>query len=554
MKEKFSKISAFLLIASLTLAACGSVALPGQVQEQRAPVLAPAQGLASSANKTTNGTGTSLSGYESALENIYAQVNPSVVSIRVVQKQSASIDTTNQLLPFFNMPGSPHFFGTPDQNNPQAAPQYSQAVGSGFVWNKDGYIVTNNHVVSGADKIEVKFYDGTTLPAKLIGADPDSDLAVIKVDNPGFTLTPITVSDLSQAKVGQIAVAIGNPFGLENTMTVGIVSALGRSLPAGEGNTGGTTYSIPDIVQTDAPINPGNSGGPLVNDQGALIGVTAAIESPVGTNAGVGFAIPASIVNRVVPSLIKDGKFEHTYLGISGISLTPDLATAMNLNANQRGALVGEVVPGGPADKAGLRGSAQQVTIDGQDVNVGGDVITSIDGTPVKTMDDVIVYLANHTEVGQKVKLTVLRDGKETSLEVTLDARPANQPESQSQAASPHVQSRAWLGIAGLTLTPEINQEMNLAQKQTGVLVEQVQAGSPADQAGLQGSYKPVFINGQRVLIGGDVITAIDEKPITTLEELQASLQNANPGQKVQVTILRENQEQTITVTLVEHP
>jgi S1-C subfamily serine protease len=495
---------------------------------------------------------TSLSGYEEALEDIYSQVNPSVVSIRVVQQQAVSVDSTNQTLPFFNMPGFPNFFGAPDQNNPQVAPQYSQAVGSGFVWSKDGYIVTNNHVVSGADKIEVKFYDGTTLSAKLIGADPDSDLAVIQVDNPGFTLTPITVSDSSEAKVGQIAVAIGNPFGLENTMTVGIVSALGRTLPAGESFNNGATYSIPDIVQTDAPINPGNSGGPLVNDQGALIGVTAAIESPVGANAGVGFAIPSTIVNRVIPEVIKDGKYEHPYLGISGTSLTPDLAKAMDLNATQRGALVEEIVSNSPADKAGLHGSDRQVTIDGQDVNVGGDVITAIDNTPVKTMDDVIVYLADHTNVGQKVKLTILRDGKEMSLDVTLEARTTKT--AQEQNTNPNTQSRAWLGIAGLSLTPDVNKEMNLSQDQTGVLVEQVQADGPADQAGLQGSYKPVLINGQRVLIGGDVITALDGKPIATFEDLQSFLQNAEPGQQVKLTILRDSKEQEITATLAEHP
>jgi S1-C subfamily serine protease len=548
MKQKNSIISAFLVIASLSLAACGSIALPGQVrEEEKAPVAALPQ---QSQPSTTSGSVTSLSGYETALENIYTQVNPSVVSIRVVQKQNVSINSTDQTLPFFNMPGFPNFFGAPDQNTPQTAPQYSQAVGSGFVWNKDGYIVTNNHVVSGADKIEVKFYDGTTLSAKLIGADPDSDLAVIQVDNPGFMLTPITVSDSSETRVGQIAVAIGNPFGLENTMTVGIVSALGRTLPAEESFNNGATYSIPDIIQTDAPINPGNSGGPLVNDQGALIGVTAAIESPVRASAGVGFAIPSTIVTRVIPELIKDGKYEHPYLGISGTSLTPDLAKAMDLTATQRGALIEEIVPNSPADKAGLHGSDRQVTIDGQDVNVGGDVITAIDNTPVKAMDDVIVYLADHTNVGQKVTLKVLRDGEEMSVEVTLEARAAN----NSQVTASRVQNRIWLGIAGLSLAQEINKELNLAQEQSGVLVEQVQAGSPADQAGLQGSYKPVLINGQRVLIGGDVITALDEKPITTFEDLQASLQNAEPGQKVQLTILREGQEQTLTVTLAEHP
>jgi S1-C subfamily serine protease len=550
MKQKISKISLFLLLASLLLAACGSITFPGQVrEEQKSPVLAPPQQSQPSAK---GGVVTSISGYETALENIYSQVNPSVVSIRVVQQQAVSVDSTNQTLPFFNMPGFPNFFGAPDQNNPQVAPQYSQAVGSGFVWSKDGYIVTNNHVVSGADKIEVKFYDGTTLSAKLIGADPDSDLAVIQVDNPGFTLTPIMVSDSSEAKVGQIVAAIGNPFGLENTMTVGIVSALGRTLPAGESFNNGATYSIPDIIQTDAPINPGNSGGPLVNDQGALIGVTSAIESPVRANAGVGFAIPSTIVNRVIPELIKDGKYEHPYVGISGTSLTPDLAKAMDLTATQRGALVEEIVPNSPADKAGLHGSDRQVTIDGQDVNVGGDVITAIDSTPVKSMDDVIVYLADHTGVGQKVTLTILRDGKEMSLDVTLEARATTT--TQEQNTNPKAESRAWLGIAGLSLTPEVNKEMNLPQDQTGVLVEQVQSGSPADQAGLKGSYKPVLINGQRVLIGGDVITALDGKPIATFEDLQATLQNADPGQKVQLMILRDGKEQTVTVTLTEHP
>ncbi len=193
----------------------------------------------------------------------------------VQQDTSGSNSNSN---PFSNLPGFP-FFGGPGQNNNQpSAPQVSEALGSGFVWNKDGYIVTNNHVVSGANKIEVKFADGTTLPAKLIGADPDSDLAVVKVDNPGFALTPIAVDNSATVKVGQVAVAIGNPFGLENTMTVGIVSALGRSLPATATNANGLSFSIPDIIQTDASINPGNSGGPLVNDQGMLIGVNSPIQ------------------------------------------------------------------------------------------------------------------------------------------------------------------------------------------------------------------------------------------------------------------------------------
>jgi len=550
MNIKISKIGISLLIASLLLSACGSV--PGLFQSQpmvqgQSEFVAP---QTQEQSATTSNVITSLSGYENALENIYSQVNPSVVSIRVVQKQEVSTNTQSQLLPFFNIPSLPNPFG--NQNNQQTQPQYSQALGSGFIWSSDGYIVTNNHVVSGADKIEVKFSDGTTVPAKLIGADPDSDLAVVKVDNPGFALTPLHLAK-NQTKVGQVAVAIGNPFGLENTMTVGIVSALGRTLPAGEGtiDTSGTHYSIPDIIQTDAPINPGNSGGPLVDDQGTLIGVTSAIESPVGANAGVGFAIPATIVQNVIPELIKTGKFEHPYLGISGITLTPDLAKSMKLDAMQRGVLVEEITPGGPADNANLLGSDRQVTIDGQDIRVGGDVITAIDNTPVKSIDDLIAYLADHTTVNQKVTLTILRNGKEESVDATLLARPTQTATTEMNTTSS--QSHVWLGIASQSLISEINQAMNLPSKQQGLLVEQVQAGSPADKAGLRGSFKPVIVNGQRVLIGGDVITAIDGHTITSAEDLQSYLQTTQPDQNVDLSILRDGQEQTVTVKLPEH-
>jgi Do/DeqQ family serine protease len=551
MKRKISVLSSTFIVAGLLLAACGTPAsqAPAPVATQLPAVTSPQSAQPQVVSNVT----TSLTGYENALEGIYARVNPSVVSIRVVEKQQASTQSSGQqVFPFSILPGLPGIFGSPNQNGQSTRPQYSQALGSGFVWNQDGYVVTNNHVVKGADKIEVKFADGTTLPATLVGADPDSDLAVVKVDNPGFTLTPISISDSGSVKVGQVAVAIGNPFGLENTMTVGIVSALGRTLPAGENSASGATYSIPDIIQTDAPINPGNSGGPLVDDQGALIGVNTAIESGSGTSSGVGFAIPSAIVSQVVPELIRDGKYEHPYLGISATSLTPDLAKSMNLAATQRGALVENIMPNSPADKAGLRGSDRQVTIDGQDVKVGGDVVTAIDGTPVKSIEDVIAYLADHTGVGQKVSVTLLRGGKEQTVDITLEARPAQS--TASQTAETVTPSRTWLGIAGQQLFPEINKEMNLPEEQTGVLVEQVQAGSPADQAGLLGSYKPVIINGQRVLVGGDVIIAIDGKTIATTDDLQAFMETASAGQQVKVTILRDGKQQVLTVTLAEHP
>jgi serine protease Do len=297
---------------------------------------------------------------------------------------------------------------------------------------------------------------------------PDSDLAVVKVNLPADQLQPVQVADSTQVHVGQLAVAIGNPFGLEGTMTVGFVSAIGRSLPVEESTSQGPSYSIPDIIQTDAPINPGNSGGVLVDDEGRLIGVTAAIESPVQANAGIGFAIPSVIVHKVIPALIETGHYDHPRLGLSGTDLRPELAAAMGLDASQRGALAMDVTPGGPADEASLRGGDREVEIEGQQVRVGGDVIVAIDDQPVKEFDDLVVYLARNTEVGQTVTLTVLRQGKEQTVPVTLDARPG--AAAQSGPAESSRTGGAWLGIAGLTVTPEVAEALNLPSNQQGVL------------------------------------------------------------------------------------
>jgi 2-alkenal reductase len=317
-----------------------------------------------------------------------------------------------------NLPG----FG----DNPESQiPQFSSAVGSGFVWDNEGHIVTNNHVVDSATDIQVTFSNGTMVPATLVGSDPYSDLAVIKVDVPADQLFPVSMGDSTLVKVGEIAIAIGNPYGLEGTMTVGNVSALGRSLPSSPvDQKTGASYSIPLVIQTDASVNPGNSGGVLVNDQGEVIGVPSAIESSTGSSAGIGFAIPAQIVLKVVPSLIADGNYEHPYLGISGNSLTPSIAEAMELPADTRGALVQTVSAGGPSDKAGLRGSEKSVTIDGIEGTVGGDVIIAVDDQPVKDMSDIISYLAIYTEVGQTISLTILRNGATQSVDVILGNRP----------------------------------------------------------------------------------------------------------------------------------
>jgi serine protease Do len=475
---------------------------------------------------------------ENTLEQIYTKVNPGVVNIRVVQKVSSQDLGSLQIpnFPFFSLP----------QGDEQSPEQYQSGLGSGFVWDEQGHIITNNHVIDGADKIEVTFNDGTIVQAELIGTDPDSDLSVLKVDLPDGIL-PLQLTDSSSLKVGQLAVAIGNPFGLEGTMTVGIISALGRSLPASEGL--GPVYTIPDIIQTDAPINPGNSGGVLVDDQGNVIGVTAAIESPVRANAGIGFAIPSAIVQKVVPALISDGHFDHAWLGISGTTLIPDLSTAMDLDSSQRGVLVIDVMPNSPAEKSGLQGSSRQIELEGTQTRVGGDVIVSIDDQPLNAMDDLIAYLVGKTEVGQHVNLTILRDGKEKTLEITLAARPSNDENSESLTGS---MKGAHLGIFGLDMNEAIAQTMDLPQNTQGVLVEQVEVGSPADDAGIKGSYKPFTIEDQEIYVGGDVITSIDNQSITGIKDLQNILSNMEPGDKVSLTILRDGQQIKVPVTLGE--
>jgi serine protease Do len=550
MKKKIRTLPVIFLLIALFAAACSPTlaALPAEASNAINDVIKDSTTEQNEANQLAQAEQPPvapiepglLAAYESTLINIYERTNPSVVNIRVV---SQTVTGAGQLPDMFpNLPQIP--------DSPGFQPPTNQGLGSGFVWDTQGNIITNNHVVEGAEKIEVTFSDETVVTAELVGADPDSDLAVIRVDLPAGQLQPVQMGDSETLRVGQLAIAIGNPFGLEGTMTVGIVSALGRSLPASDGLTGGPVYSIPNVIQTDAPINPGNSGGVLLNDVGEVIGVTAAIESPVRANAGIGFVIPSSIVDRVVPELIENGSYAHPYLGISGISLFPDLATAMDLDKDQRGAMVATVSPDGPADKAGLLGSDQQVSIDGLDMQAGGDVITAIDGEIVKDMDDLIAYLSTNVAVGQKVVLTLMRDGKMVEVKVTLEARPA---ERASIVAPPSEASgRAWLGIIGLPLTPEIAEEMALSAEQEGVLIVEVQPESPAEQAGLIGSETPVTINGEELLVGGDVIVRADGNDVASVQDLAAYLQEVGAGEQVSLTILRDGTLITIDVILGE--
>ena len=290
--------------------------------------------------------------------------------------------------------------------------------GSGFVYDEDGYIVTNNHVVAQGDAFEVVFADGSRRRAELTGTDVDSDLAVIKVDTLPDGIEPVTLGDFNELAVGQFVVAIGNPFGEQGSISLGIISGLGRSLTSQRMAEGGGTYSLPEVIQTDAPINPGNSGGPLLNLAGEVVGVNSAIRSTTGFNSGVGFSIPVQAVRRVAPALIEEGDYVYPYLGISTFSGNIDLDRQQMLGLPQAtGVYVTSVTPEGPADEAGI------VAAPGGE-GPGGDLITAIDGQEVREFNDLISYLVFETEVGQTVELTVVRDGETITVPLTLGARP----------------------------------------------------------------------------------------------------------------------------------
>jgi S1-C subfamily serine protease len=296
-------------------------------------------------------------------------------------------------------------------------------LGSGFVYDNNGHIITNNHVVNGGGRLDVTFLDGTVYRASLLGSDPFTDLAVLYVqDVPADKLVPLPLADSTKIRVGEQVAAIGNPFGLSGSMSAGIVSGLGRLIPSQEAGS----FSIPDVIQTDAPINPGNSGGPLLNMRGEVIGINSAIFSTTGQFAGVGFAIPANTMAKVVPSLITSGSFTHPWLGVSGTDMTPGIAQALGLD-EPRGFLVVDVVAGSPADKAGIQGGDQETTVDGRPIQLGGDVIVSMDGKQVRKIDDILVYLQREKNAGDELKLTVLRDGNLQEITATLAARPSLQ-------------------------------------------------------------------------------------------------------------------------------
>ncbi len=291
-------------------------------------------------------------------------------------------------------------------------------VGSGFVYDAQGNLITNAHVVQDAQKITVTFLDGTSYKAKIVGIDHFTDIAVIKVDADPSVMHPLSIGDSSSLKVGEAVAAIGNPFGLSGSMTAGIVSQLGRILPSQD-----SAFSIPDVIQTDAAINPGNSGGPLLNMRGEVIGINTAIQSATGEFTGVGFAVPSKTISKIVPQLIVEGTYHHPWMGIAGRDIDPDLASVLGLE-DAKGFLVITVVEDSPADKAGIHGSDRTVEVDGVSYQIGGDIIVSVDRKEVRKIDDILVHLQREKAVGDSMVLQVLRDGRISDFTLILEERP----------------------------------------------------------------------------------------------------------------------------------
>ena len=424
----------FLLVPLILLLIVGAL-----VFTRRGTAAAPATGGGNTAGGTTSGEAQTIDDSKPAptippglseafdaedalLTALYRERSPAVVAIRIL---GAPVSGFELPLPDEDQtPGPDDEDGQGDEEGPEFG---FQAEGSGFLIDDEGHLVTNNHVVEGAQNIEVTFTDGSTVEAEVVGADEDSDLAVIKVDRVPAGVSPLSLADSKELMVGQRAIAIGNPFGYDSTLTVGVISARGRTLPNRRVGPTGGSYSLADLIQTDAAINPGNSGGPLFNSDGEVIGVNTAISSQSGSFEGVGFAVPSNMVRRVATALISTGTYEHPYLGVSmaGLPITDAVAEELNLPVT-RGVPISGVEEGGPADQAGIIAGDEEdaVIIRGGQYPVGSDIVLAIDDRQVADSSDVIDYLATETEVGQTVTLTVLRDGQEIEVPVVLGARP----------------------------------------------------------------------------------------------------------------------------------
>ncbi len=420
--------------------------------------------------------------FEAGLTPVVERVVPAVVNISS-EKIVRSPDT-GPAAPFFFDPFFREFFGDESPwRYHQPRERREQSLGSGVILTADGYLLTNNHVVEAASEIRVSLADKRELKAKVVGADPRTDIAVLKVEEKNLPVLPI--ADSSQVKAGQFVLAVGNPFGLNQTVTMGIVSAIGR------GNLSIVDYE--DFIQTDAPINPGNSGGALVDIRGALIGINTAILSRSGGNQGIGFAVPINMARDVMERLIKDGKVIRGWLGVFIQPVTPAIARAMGLE-KPRGALVGDVSPGSPAEKAGLR---------------RGDIVLSFNGQAIEETRELSLKVAMQAP-GSSARLGVHRDGREIEVTVVLGEQP-----SEGRASLPGREAEAepvLEGVAVTDLTGQLRRQLGLPPGVAGVAVSAVRPGTPAAEAGLR---------------RGDVIQEVNRRAVTSVAEYERAIRQA---------------------------
>jgi serine protease Do len=440
---------------------------------------------------------------------VAARVTPAVVNISTTRTVKGGVDE-NQLAPFYNDPFFRRFFGDREPGTVVPHDQKEQSLGSGVIVDPRGYIITNNHVIDKADSIKVVLSDRREFKGKLIGTDPKTDIAVVKID--GNDLPTIPWGDSSQLKTGQYVLAVGNPFGLNQTVTMGIISAVGRA------NIGIADYE--DFIQTDAAINPGNSGGALVNTAGELIGINTAIFSQSGGYMGIGFAVPSKMARAVMESLIKTGKVVRGWLGVSIQEVTPALAKQFGL-ADAKGALISDVLSGTPAERAGLK---------------RGDVIVKVNGKSVDGPGHLRNTVAE-TAVGEKMTLTVIREGHEKAIAVTIGEQPKDLAQHGAEEESSGQGSAALDGVEVKNLTPQTRQELNLSEDISGVVVNSVESDSAAEMAGLQ---------------RGDVIMEVDRKTVHNTREYEQALSH-HKG-KEGLLLLINRQGSTIFVMIGASP
>jgi serine protease Do len=460
------------------------------------PAAASAASVAPAAAALDDNSVSALSALDHAMETLAADVTPAVVNVTVTsrarQQQVSGVDQ-DEIQRFFGP-----FFGPQGPRGQQGrpGPRYEHGLGSGIIISPDGYIVTNNHVIEGATDIRVTLNDRRVLPAKLVGADPLTDLAVLKISGSNFPSLPW--GDSTALKPGQTVLAFGNPFNFRFTVTRGIVSALNRPNPYSD-----DARKPGEFIQTDAAINPGNSGGPLVNSHGEVIGINTFLISPSGSFAGMGFAIPTQIARPVVDTLLKDGKIEHARMGVAINDVTPENASFFHLD-NASGALISQVEAGSPAAKAGVK---------------VGDIITELNGKKMENSGQLQAAISARRP-GDKVTLGIFRDGKTMSLPLTL--APFEKNTEQASAGPGQSQGKARWGVGLQNLTPDVRDELQLPADVTGVVVSNVMPGSPADNAGIA---------------RGDVILEVNRKPVQNSEDVKRELGNVPAGKDAMVLI-----------------